>query len=242
MAHGTPDWAEIAPKKTVYATIDLAELAARLGSIVTFDRRGDVIFLDSFEGGIEKWGHFLYGDGAAIEWTSKEARSGAFSCKMTTGKDDDQAATLQGETPYPVLSKLGMEVSFSCLETLNIFQIQFEVTPWPNLTLGGLQYLPPSNTLKYQDEDGNWQNLDTDLSHFAFTRNFNTMKIVTDPLNHKYVRAIFNNNSYDMSTLTLAPARSAIAPCLRRWIRVEGPALANITSYVDDVIITQNEP
>jgi len=33
----------------------LAELATRLGSIVTYDRKGEVIFCDDFEDGIDAW-------------------------------------------------------------------------------------------------------------------------------------------------------------------------------------------
>jgi len=55
VAHGTPDWGVTAGARTVYQMTDLGELAVRLGSIVTHDRRGDVIFLEDFEEGMGRW-------------------------------------------------------------------------------------------------------------------------------------------------------------------------------------------
>jgi len=69
MAHGTPDWGVTASKKTIYSLHDMGELAVRLGSIVSFDRRGDVIFSDSFQNGLGKV--YASGVGAGFEcWPS----------------------------------------------------------------------------------------------------------------------------------------------------------------------------
>ncbi|GAI87669.1 unnamed protein product, partial [marine sediment metagenome] len=55
MAHGQPDFGMYAAKETVASLADVGELAARLGSIVAQDRRGDVIFLEDFEAPILNW-------------------------------------------------------------------------------------------------------------------------------------------------------------------------------------------
>jgi len=53
VAHGAPDWWGTEQTSTVHLVQDVGELAARLGSIVTFDRRGNVIWLTSFEDGLQ---------------------------------------------------------------------------------------------------------------------------------------------------------------------------------------------
>ena len=57
MAHGAPDWFGTTPQGMVHRVADLAELAARLGSPDVFDRRGNVLFMDSFENGQNNWSH-----------------------------------------------------------------------------------------------------------------------------------------------------------------------------------------
>ncbi|GAH95398.1 unnamed protein product, partial [marine sediment metagenome] len=39
---GQPDYAALAPKEIAASISDMGEVAARLGSIVTYDKRGDV--------------------------------------------------------------------------------------------------------------------------------------------------------------------------------------------------------
>lgn len=55
MPRGMPDWGEYSPQEVVSKLLDNAELAARLGSPVLFDRRGTVIFMDDFNCGVNHW-------------------------------------------------------------------------------------------------------------------------------------------------------------------------------------------
>ena len=67
MAGETPDYGRLSAQATVFPVTDLGELAARLGSIVSHDRRGDVIWLDGFEDGLDKWQPTTSGSGAAVD-------------------------------------------------------------------------------------------------------------------------------------------------------------------------------
>ncbi|GAH29279.1 unnamed protein product, partial [marine sediment metagenome] len=110
--HGKPDWG-LQLKKTVYTFDDLSELAVRLGSISQFDRRGDVIFQDSFEYGLGKW--LLCGDKTGDEQIliSKRSRSGGYCVKLTGGSEGSLYSAMYIHLAYPVLSKLGMECHFA---------------------------------------------------------------------------------------------------------------------------------
>ena len=83
MAHGHPDYGGAAPLATVYTLQDLAELAARLGSIDVFDRRGNVLLLDDFESGIKKW---LFGGTGSYSagWICDRAEHGGFCLSIQT--------------------------------------------------------------------------------------------------------------------------------------------------------------
>ena len=113
MAHGQPDFGLYAVKKTVSGLADLGELAVRLGSIITFDRRGDIVWFDDFEGDVFKWERDPSGVDAAIIVSPEAARNGAFSAKLTTGNLADDHATILHHLPYPVTSRVGFEISFT---------------------------------------------------------------------------------------------------------------------------------
>jgi len=94
MAHGQPDYGMYTLANTIYRLTDMGELAARLGSINTYDRRGDVIFLDSFESGLTAWSPSSACTGSDLVQSAKHARSGGFSAKFVCGSDGTRQAQL----------------------------------------------------------------------------------------------------------------------------------------------------
>ncbi|KKK91844.1 hypothetical protein LCGC14_2708890, partial [marine sediment metagenome] len=88
--------------------INIAELAARLGGIVSFYRRGDVLWLDDFEGTIGKWA--VSGTGASASLSTDDARNGAKSGKLTLGAGKE--IFINRVMGYPVISNMGFEMSW----------------------------------------------------------------------------------------------------------------------------------
>jgi len=242
MAHGTPDYGPTAALKTVYTALDLAELAARLGSPVTFDRRGNVIWFDDFSGSLCNWKRALYGDDSSAEITNLHSRSGAFSVECIAEATINRYAGLTNTRAVPVLSRIGFELSFSMcdnnwwLELLTVLQTPTEYHEanvyWDESTKK-LNYY--GNDLLYH-EFGPAIPLEYDL--YAF----NTLKVVVDYVNHKYVRALLNSVAVDMSTYDYRYIVAPATPYLHFSIHNRTREAAVKTMYLDDVIITQNEP
>ncbi|GAI16225.1 unnamed protein product, partial [marine sediment metagenome] len=113
MTHGGPDWGTPGPLKTIYTLEDMAELVARLGSIVTFDRRGNIIWLDDFEGTLGKWGIETEGAGYSAQLSAEAARSGGFSAKLISPDDEEDRIGLKRWFPLPVESNIGFEFSWA---------------------------------------------------------------------------------------------------------------------------------
>src|SRR3990167_1185649 len=112
MTRSYPDWGRSAPVATVAPLADLGELAARLGSINTYDRRGNVAWLDDFEATLNKWGTGGDGTGNAVAISTSRARHGAQSVKLTTGSTGAKESEIFHPEAYPVLGKYGIEYSF----------------------------------------------------------------------------------------------------------------------------------
>lgn len=242
MPHGQPDYGMYAAKETTGSMADNAELAARLGSIVTHDRRGDVIWLDGFEGGLNKW---------EVEWdvaTAKAdqcpdwARNGGFSCKLQTAADKDAYVRIVRDMPYPVLSKIGIEFSFSLEQYVREIRLDPIVWDGTHGHLASILWVAADKQLQYRGSDMLWHPLPGVYDLEVLPHFFHTLKLVVNYPELKYERLILDNHIIDLSTLSYNLFGLAWPPELEitayLWTNADEIAIA----YFDDFIITQNEP
>lgn len=247
MPRGQPDFGMYAVK-TVGATLsDVGELAARLGSINTFDRRGDVVWFDDFEGDINGWFPFYDGDGAGVEASAERARSGAFSCKLTTGDEVGDPAMAVHYAPYPVVGGVGFEISFTIAPIIAVGELHYHTFI---LTLfdgthrhyAMIRYVEADKELLYWDGNPDWKVLASDLKLYFSTYEFKTLKLVIDLKTHKYMRLILNAKEYDMKDLSYQLTDDPITtPYWGSAFRLDTGRAENTISWIDDVILTQNE-
>lgn len=242
MGIGLPDWYNIKKAGAVSALGDLGELAARLGSIVTFDRRGDVVWLDGFEEGIAKWLSYTSGTGASVAASDAKARNGAWSCKLTAGSDALQFAYIERDLAFPVLGKCGLEASFAFDTDLDRVILYMYLYDGTNRHLPAVQYDYQNLKLQYRDSSQAWVDIKTDLELYAGGYPFWTWKLVVDWQEGEYQRLILNETEYDLEGIAYAKQADAVNPKMRVTLENKGYGGANGVVYVDDVIITQNEP
>jgi len=242
MPRGAPDYGNVTAANPLHRLDDMAELAARLGSVDVFDRSGNVIYLDTFSQGKPQWADATYGSGAAVSLTTERAASPPFSVKMTTGQDEEQAAVISLEIAYHHLCKMGLEYSITHhVDQVNhvmhfyhrdgttryLYRILFDVS-------NGKIYVTHSDGAYKKFAEG--LNLKSD----AFV--FNQVKLVVDTENNQYTRLTFNDETWLLDDYApLATAESSV-PYIEALIQIGGPAGSNLDHYVDNVIITQNEP
>lgn len=242
MPHGQPDGGAYSVKETVASDADNAEQAARLGSIVTFDRRGDVVLLDNFEDNINKWAITLIGTGARIGLSSKTARNGGLCCELVTGDTTGNESEMSRFLSYPVLSKMGLEISMSLHSFVSPVIMYLHLEDGTTWTLGGLRYTPNTNTLDYFDSGGGWTPITTTLPLYLALQCFHTFKLVIDPATGRYVRAIVGPHLYDLSAHALRVAGHVLHNFLGVTFNVTARRDANESMFIADLIMTQNEP
>lgn len=240
--HGAPDWYKYRRDSVTYPVDDLAELAARLWSIVTFDRRGDVIALDSFSQGINKWERTTAGANAEITTSPTTARTGGYSARLITGAAVNGYARLYRLMPYPSLNRLGIEVSFA-IHTL-LYRIGFGLGLYDgtNYHLAEVLYYPKGNVLRILNAAGGTTVIDPVVKLYPKPEAFHTIKLVADFNAQMYVRCILNATEYDLAAHAYNVTPSGTDPYLVAIIETLTDVATNYTSYVDDVIVTQDEP
>lgn len=242
MAHGTPDWGH-SKTTTVYPLVtDLAELAARLGSIDTYDRRGNVSYMDDFTHGKEAWHEITTGSGAAIELSTTAPQWGANHLKLTGGSDSTRLAQVSRYLAVPVLSSVGLEFGVCFPTSWSNFRISIRYDDGTDQHRGGITLSDQADKIYYLDDAGANQEVDDLIDLISLRNLYHQVKLVVDLSGDTYVRLMLDQTTYDLSDYALYTATSAAEPRLFVWLEVESRAAQNDYVYIDGVIITHNEP
>lgn len=242
MGHGTPDWWGAEPGQTTFQVQDVGELAARLGSIDTFDRRGNVIFLEDFESGFTpRWLRESQYTGVPV-LSGAGARSGAYSLKLETTPVSGAACGILCYRPLPVMGKIGLEASFAIGGHVGIIAVGMGLYDGTNFAIFSVRYLPPTDKWQYLDSAGAWVDLFTSMVLYESPTIFHTLKIVADYENGEYFYIIVNEREQGLSGIAGRTGEQVAIPSLVIYSTVINDDTNIGTAYLDDVIVTQNEP
>jgi len=242
MVHGGPDFGLYTPKTTVISIEDLGELAARLGSIVNFDRKGDVLWFDDFEEGIDKWVKVLTGDRGSVEWSAAYPYTKGFSALLTTGTTDEDLIGITRYFAAPVLSKIGFEITFTIDE--NVLEASFIIylDDGTNIHMARIFYVQASKTWQYYDSEGDPQDLSPTIYLARGGHRPNTLKLVVDFTTGYYSHLKVNDTTFDLSTYQYRKTTGGSYKHCYFYFKIQNNAAVEATSYIDNAVVTQNEP
>lgn len=218
------------------------ELAARLGSPVTFDRHGWVVWMTSFEEGLVHVETGVSGEDAAVALETTTARTGGYSAKLTAGKTVNKFASIIKRLHPPVVGKIGIEFSWARVPGSTYIDLIVVYYPVGTYYWGALRYDVAALKWQYLDSAGAWQDIETSLTLHSGAKTYHTMKLVLDFENHVYVRAMLDSYETSLADVALKSTSLSVGPYLHVIVRITDTATANPYIYVDDVIVTQNEP
>jgi len=242
MVHTLPDYTTKYKMATIFGQIDTGELAARLGSIDTFDRRGNVVWMDDFEGPILKWDVIAVGTGAAVVLDTTYVKNGSQSVKLTTGDAVGNYAEISRSLSLPVETRLGLEASFTSTDHLSYYYFSLAIYDGSLEHIARITYKPPTDILEARDSPTTSKTIASALKLYPLEGLFNTIKFVIDYSTKKYVRCILNEVEYPIPTVTYATATNYTTPYAKLIIHIVTGYNSNQSMYLDNVIFTQNEP
>lgn len=245
MAHGLPDYGINVAKQITYNLADLADLAVRLGSIVEYDRRGDVIFLDDYESPLRRYREVASADCSA-RLDSTSSRSGAQCCYLRTNGVIDTSAGAQYYLAPMVLGRHGIKISAVLLDlhtSSSLFLIWFSIRSATHLCEGGITFNPWARTITYRDQDGNDPVFEPNFRPIsANVWAYHNIKLVVDLDTGYYVRLLVDTLEWDMSTRRFTKTPGVFAPDHLVVFDLEDLAGIVKQTYIDDFVYTLNEP
>ena len=242
MPHGTPDYGVTAGIRTTHQMLDLGELAGRLGSPITHDRRGDVMWWDDAECGATKWSSSLTGVGASFGTDTTRARNGRVSYKLRPGNAINDIAQMYRRQPIPVVSRLGLECSFSITGEARQLTFYMSLNAGTTADEWKVRWDSALSQLQYWTAGQVYTVFASNVTLYEDPTLFHTAKLVVDPVNHLYHRFILDGTTYDMHTLLPRGLGVVASPHLYVELREDTLAAVPTGTYIDDIILTQNEP
>ena len=242
MAHTLPDYTTKYKLTTVFANIDNSELAARLGSVVTFDRRGNVIFIDDFEADTLKWKTGGAGTDNAVALDTTWAKTGNKSCKLTAGKGVGGQAYIYRYFGVPITGKIGLEHSFTLNASTSRVLTELRHFTGTKYYTGYIRYTLPDGTLEVYDGAAGFITIEDDYYLESANDTFHTLKLVVDTDTKKYIRLLINNTTWLLSDYSLKQENDNTKTSMYAAIVHTQDTAAAKSIWVDDVILTQNEP
>lgn len=235
MADPQDIWGNILP-------IGSGELASRLGSPKTYDKRGDVLFIDNFQNGLSPYYYYTVEGACSLLLKNEFTKSGGYCLRFQWESYADEYAFISKGLGITMKGKLGLECSFA--HWTNNFYIDLEIFYYDGTDLikGEIRLKTDSGDIDYLNSGGTYTNRVSGLTITNRYWLYNTIKLVVDIVNKKYTRLLFNNVEYDMSTIALRKETDPTSPQTLFYINIKGiPSLVPDVN-IDNVIITQNEP
>lgn len=237
-----PDWGGQYNDTAFYPLFDLGELAVRLGSPVTYDRRGNIVWYDNFEYGLVGVDQTVSGTGSAISLNATTFENPPFSAKLVAGTTNPSTVGLIKTIPPPQSKNVGF--SAMVRPGTNLDSITLEI----NHILGGTQFVMTlvfnlaAQTITLLDTLSNPFTLATGFSTTGVDLFFTFLKLVVDTENRKGVRAIVNGFEFDLSGYTITTASTGTSSRMSGNVYLVETGGVAVTSYIDNMFITASEP
>ena len=242
MAHTRPDYSSKQKRSTIYGDMDNSELAARISKISSYDRAGNVLWYDDFESQHNSFYYASGGASAAHVHSNTYAWMGDTSMKLTAGPAVDDHIYMYKYLSPPSSSRLGVETNiFIGLYDAYIHVGLYGFTGTTRYD-GYLRYDTGTGDIEYYNAAGGWTVIGNaevrSPPHFLWT----PFKVVVDWSTKEFVRAMVGHHNFSLAGVAMYGAASGTDPVMASRIGIVTNANADIDCYVDNLIITQNEP
>jgi len=224
-----------------YPMPDAGELAARLESIVTFDRRGSVVLIDRCIHGVHTWQATGYGTGSGIHAVAGQHMFEPYSIALVAGSDGASQAQMVKTLPSHGSYVFGYQISFRLATAGYKFQLASYVFTGTELIRSTILVNLDDAVLQYRNEANGWTTIATIGALEDKTENWNILKYVIDTTKREYVRVILNNNEHSLADIPIR-VEASVGPAYK-WIAAicNGGGGDNPEIYINDFIFTIGE-
>lgn len=238
----TPDWQKYLPGSDRYALSDLGELAARLGSPLRFDRRGEVFWYDQFDHGLNPYKTVTIGSGAAVAASTSETFMSKQAALLTAGSDSAKLAEIGKSLQPASLGRWGVELAIAFLDEPDYFEFHFTINDGETQHQPAFRLSATDDEIQYKNSSQTYTSLATLGGILTTPETYRICKLVFDLTTSKYVYFKYGPVEYDLSDIDFYTQASTNAAQYFIRGRLIGNSGDNDKVQIGHVIITDNEP
>ncbi|MBA7659009.1 hypothetical protein ES703_66972 [subsurface metagenome] len=201
-----------------------------------------MVFATTFAEGLGDVEGYLGGLGDAVVLHTRYARMGAYCVKLTAASEGGGTATLGTYLPFPVFSRLGLEITFGCWTTTDYIELHAALREAATHWYPTLRWDPNAGTILVQTGALAWHTVTATQGAFVTPNCCNTVKLVFDIAIGEYVRVIANDQPYSVVGVPIYSVAVGGVPIFFTTVAHQGDAGQSPDAYIDNWIVTQNEP
>jgi hypothetical protein len=229
----------------VHSLTDLGELAARLGALDVFDRRGDVVWMDACEDALTKrWVVTGSGSGYAAGQDWLYCKNGVSSYRLIGGSDADRYMLLTKLiASAPAASRAGFEYSFAVDSNIEYLEIGLQLFNGAERCDYLCRYTISTRMISFYNSQSDQEEIETlEYDLFEGPPGWHTWKLVIDPAEERPERVLLDGWEYPLADFSPPSAADSSNPGLQLHIKAGSVSGQNGQLYVDDILFTTNEP
>jgi len=240
--HGLPDWGLVGPRQQTYGLDDVGEAAVRLGSPISYDRRGDVIWFEDWRGGLVRVVSGWAGAGGAADLVTTVPVHSPFCIRLTGGSTLARQAYLSRNLPLGYLTVQGLEVWFrpEYHNELIVVELTRAAIPW--YASARIRIDIPNDQLSYYNDLGGYTVFLNGIGITEFESGDSVLKLVVDFVNNTYVRVLLNGVTHLLTDIPVRVTGYAGGAVNQLVVTTTSEPLENSKLYLSLLVATQNEP
>jgi len=218
-----------------------AELAARTGSLMSYDGRGQYQYGYDFSGGLTSWITQALGTGAAVSLTPETYERGGYSVRLTGGSDGAKQATCYRRIDVMESKTFGFEVGVSIAASIDWLNIIATYRDGTTAHTAGVKYDDTNDLLRCRVPGPDWQTFATSYQMYHNASAYHVFKFVWDIDAGYYIRALIAGHLYDISAYQILTSADATAPYMDIAVTVQSRVANNDSVNLDYVVLTNQE-
>ena len=240
--HGLPDWGLVGPRQQTYGLDDVGEAVVRLGSPISYDRRGDVICYDDWDNGLNHAFSVTSGLGAAVDLTPDYAMHGPFCLRLTAGSNLLRTSLIQCYVPLRYETVAGFEAWFTIEPDTESLTCDLVRDVAGARYIAGVRLTIAGGVLAYYDDTGAHVPIVAGLVFDNELYHYHVLKLVVDFTTLEYVRVQFDGATHLLTGVPLFAGGGHMDARLRYGVTLIGDLATNAKSKIGLLVVTQNEP
>ena len=242
MPRGQPDYGVYQQQWAIAGLADLGEAVARLDSINIYDRRGFTAWMDSFEPPVLRWTASASAGGTAPVLSTTQQWMGVQSVYFVTAAVAGEWSQLIKVLPLIRLGKVGIEFSiYLDCQAPGYFQVLAYIFDGTNRRDADLRLDNRARTASIVTPAGLIP-VATNCFPAWPVQVWTSVKLVVDMDTDMYTRLLIGDREFPIHTHALVPGAPTTSRFIQLTLRLQGDLIAIMDAYLDNFILTQNEP